>query len=272
MSAPEPVPVLQVRDLHVDCRDPAGDRHAVLSGVDLTVPAATVTGVIGETGSGKTTLARAVLGLVTPTAGSVLVDGRDTTRLSRRARRAFRRQGTVQYVFQDPLRALDPDLTAAESITEGLAISAEGDADSRRARAAELLQLVGLDPDLAERRPGRLSGGQRQRVAIARALAGRPRLLLCDEPVSALDASGRGQVLRLLGRLRDELGQAVAVISHDLPSMAEMADRVAVLHEGRIVEEGPTHQVLTAPAHPYTALLLEAAPRTLHNRLASPRT
>ncbi|AKJ08815.1 hypothetical protein ABB07_01815 [Streptomyces incarnatus] len=265
---PADEPVLRVDDLGVTYRAPDGTRHRVLDGVHLSVPAATVTGVIGETGSGKTTLARAVLGLVTPTAGSVHLDGRDITRLGHRARRALRRQGTIQYVFQDPLRSLDPDLTAAESITEGLAVRREGDAAGRAARAAELLDLVGLDPALADRTPGRLSGGQRQRVAIARALATRPRLLVCDEPVSALDASGRAQILALLGRLRDELGLAVTVISHDLPSMAEVADRVAVLHEGRIVEEGPTRQVLTHAAHPYTELLLDAAPRTLKARLA----
>ncbi|MEV7399572.1 ATP-binding cassette domain-containing protein [Streptomyces sp. NPDC091267] len=261
-------PVLRIDGLHVSHRDPQGDPHPVLNGADLTVGAGSITGVIGESGSGKTTLARAVVGLVSPAAGTISLDGRDITRLRGRARRALRRSGAVRLVFQDPLRSLDPDLTAGESVAEGPAVNREGDAAARRARAAEALVLVGLDPGLADRRPGQLSGGQRQRVAIARALVGNPRLLLCDEPVSALDAAGRGQVLRLLGRLRDELGLAIVVISHDLPSMAGIADRIAVLHEGRFVEEGPTDRLLTDPRHPYTQLLLDAAPRTLRVRIA----
>jgi ABC-type glutathione transport system ATPase component len=235
--------------------------HEVLSGVDLEVAEGELVGIIGETGSGKSTLARAVTGLVRPRSGRVRFEDVELSALGRRALRDFRRSGRLQLVFQDPLRALDPDLPVNRLVGEPLAI-----AGVPHPRIADALADVGLDPGLADRRPGELSGGQRQRVLLARALVTRPRLLICDEPVSALDAATRRHVLRLLAGLRD--GRAIVVISHDLYSLAGIADRVAVLHQGRIVEHGPTSQILERPAHEYTARLVAAAPRLRRERLA----
>jgi oligopeptide/dipeptide ABC transporter ATP-binding protein len=239
----------------------------VLAGVDLTVGAGEIVGVIGETGSGKTTLARAVMGLVAPVAGEVHFEGREVSGLRGRERRAFRRAGGMQLVFQDPLRSLDPDLTVEAIVAEGLAVRGALGASERRAAVARALELVGLDPGLAQRRPGEISGGQRQRVAIARAVILEPRLLICDEPVSALDASNRNYILRTLGELRDRIGLGIVVISHDLGSLAGLADRVVVLYRGRIVEEGPIGEVFNDPRHPYTALLVASAPHVSRARL-----
>ena len=248
-------PLLRIRGL--DVRYPGGPR--VLDGVDLDARAGEILGVIGETGSGKTTLARAVVGLAPVTGGRITVDGEDRTALRGRALRLARRGGAVQYMFQDPLRSLDPDLTVRQLVGEPLAVARLPRAD-REPRVLDALDRVGLDRALAGRTPGRLSGGQRQRVALARAIVTRPRLLIADEPVSALDASNRNHVLRLLDTLRRELGLAVVVISHDLDSLAGVADRVAVLYRGHLVEHGPAEAVLTDPQHPYTALLAASAP------------
>ncbi|MET7420832.1 ABC transporter ATP-binding protein [Dactylosporangium sp. NPDC005555] len=246
--------------LSVDSLDVTFDRHRVLAGLSLRVRAGEILGIIGETGSGKTTLARAVVGLAPVRAGRITFDGTDLTALRGRARRAWRRTGQVQYVFQDPLRALDPQHTVARIVAEGLAVAGTLDQASIAARVTAALTQVGLDPSLADRLPGQISGGQRQRVLLARAVALDPRLLLCDEPVSALDASNRNHVLRLLADLRDRSGVTVVVISHDLSSLAGIADRVAVLYGGRLVEQGPIGEVLTGPRHPYTALLTASAP------------
>ncbi len=259
-------PLLEIEDLVVGY----GDRHAapVLDGVSLSVRPGEIVGLIGETGSGKTTLARAAVGLVPARSGRVGFEDTELTGLTGRALRDFRRRGRVQYVFQDPLRALDPDLTAAESVAEPLAVAGITTA-GRRARVEQALLAVGLEAAHGERVPGRLSGGQRQRVLLARALVTAPRLLICDEPVSALDAANRNHVLRLLLNLRDDSAIAALVITHDLHSLSGVADRVAVLHEGRLVEQGPVRDVLDAPQHPYTRRLLAAAPR-LHTLGAPP--
>ncbi|MFF5231444.1 ABC transporter ATP-binding protein [Dactylosporangium sp. NPDC000521] len=246
--------------LSVDRLDVTFDRHRVLADLSLQVQAGEILGVIGETGSGKTTLARAVVGLAPVRSGRITFDGTDLTALRGRARRAWRRTGQVQYVFQDPLRALDPQHSIARIVAEGLAIAGDLDHNAIRSRVTAALTQVGLDPSLADRRPGQISGGQRQRVLLARAIALGPRLLLCDEPVSALDASNRNHVLRLLADLRDTSGVTVVVISHDLSSLAGIADRVAVLYGGRLVEQGPIGEVLSDPRHPYTALLTASAP------------
>lgn len=235
---------------------------AVLDGVSLALRPGEILGVIGETGSGKTTLARTVLGLLPVRAGRITFDGVELSTLRGRALRGFRRRGELQFVFQDPLRALDPELTAAESVAEPLAAAGIGGRVERADRAARALGAVGLDAAAhGGRLPGRLSGGQRQRVLLARALVTEPRLLICDEPVSALDAANRNHVLRLLLNLRDETGISVLVISHDLHSLAGIADRVAVLHDGRVVEQGPVRDVLDDPQDPYTRRLIAAAPR-----------
>jgi oligopeptide/dipeptide ABC transporter ATP-binding protein len=253
-------PLLDVADVDVVLGRGWRASH-VLSDVNLKVWPGEIIGLVGETGSGKTTLARTVVGLVRPRAGRVLFDGKEISALRGGARRRERRAGHIQLVFQDPLRSLDPDLTVGAIVGEGLAIRGGLPAAAIDERVADALAQVGLNPALRHRQPGQLSGGQRQRVSIARALAADPKLLLCDEPVSALDASNRNYILRLLAELRDSLGLPIVIISHDLSSLAGIADRVVVLYRGRIVEDGPVGQVFTRPRHPYTALLLASAPR-----------
>ncbi|MEU4093696.1 ABC transporter ATP-binding protein [Streptomyces sp. NPDC026673] len=237
---------------------PRGRRQRALHGVSLSVAPGETVGVIGETGSGKSTLARAVLGLVRASAGSIVVGGEDVSGYGIRRWRALRRRGVVQYVFQDPLRSLDPDLTIEDSLTEPLLLRGvpRGTA-AERVRA--FLPRVRLDGELLDRLPGELSGGQRQRVAVARALVTEPRLVILDEPVSALDAANRVQVLEILKELRGS-GTALVFISHDLGSVAGVSDRVAVLHRGELVESGPTRDVVSRPRHPYTRLLIGSVP------------
>jgi len=268
MTAEQQSPLLDVSDLTVGY----GGRHGsrVLTEASLQANPGELIGIIGETGSGKTTLARSVVGLVPALSGRVVFEGVEVSGLHGRARRAFRRSGRVQFAFQDPLRALDPELTVAAIVAEPLAIARTGSQAERSVLVSEALQAVGLDDSFVDRLPGRLSGGQRQRVLLARALVTKPSLLICDEPVSALDAANRDQVLRLLAGLRDA-GTAVLVISHDLLSLAGIADRVAVLHEGRIVENAPVRQILEDPQHAYTARLLAAAPRLRRERLSIPQ-
>ncbi len=266
-------PLLSVADLEVTYAPPRRrgslGTGAALIGVDLTVHEGEILGIVGETGSGKTTLARATVGLVRPARGTIEFDGEDLGVLRGRALRTFRRTGQIQLAFQDPLRALDGDITVREVVSEPLAVTGELSRADLDSRAAEALSQVGLDVDsFGDRYPRQLSGGQRQRVSLARAIVTRPRLLFCDEPVSALDVSNRNLVLRLLEQLREELGLAVVIIAHDLSSLAGIADRVAVFYRGRLVEHGPITDVLERPGHPYTALLAASAPSVLaENRL-----
>lgn len=258
-------PILRVSDLSVSYAKPKKGTSlgtgAALHGASLEVRRGEIVGIVGETGSGKTTLARATVGLVAPAAGSIEFDGRDLGSLRGRALRDFRRQGAVQLVFQDPLRSLDPDLTVARLVGEPLDVAGGVSARERDERVDEALREVGLEPaSIRDRRPRQLSGGQRQRVSLARAIVTRPALLFCDEPVSALDVSNRNLVLNLLDRLRRDLDLAIVVIAHDLSSLAGIADRVAVFYRSRLVEQGPTRKVLEEPAHPYTALLTASAP------------
>ncbi|MGM7679662.1 ABC transporter ATP-binding protein [Microbacterium sp. A94] len=234
--------------------------RAVLRDISLTIGAEERVGLIGETGSGKSTLARSLLGLTTVFSGTVSVDGNDLAGLRGRPLRAFRRSGTVQYVYQDPLRSLDPDVSVDHSVAEGLAIRGGISVAQSRERVAEAIRLVGLDPALGARLPSELSGGQRQRIVLARALVLAPHLLILDEPVSALDASSRVQVLDLLRLAGTERQLAQLFISHDLGSIAGVTDRLIVLYQGEIVEDAPTIDVLANPQHPYTKLLIESAP------------
>jgi oligopeptide/dipeptide ABC transporter ATP-binding protein len=265
LGAAETVPLLSVENVTVRLHGARQATHQIggrriLNEANLSVRAGAIVGLIGETGSGKTTLARAIVGLVPTTSGRINFAGTEVSSLRRRALRAFRRRGEVQFVFQDPLRSLDPDQTVGQIVGEGLDIQGELSTEEREHAIDEALTLVGLDPAISLRRPGQISGGQRQRVSIARAVVMRPRLVICDEPVSALDASTRNYVLKILSHLRDELGLALLIISHDLASLAGVADSVAVLYQGHIVEEGPLEEVFAAPGHPYTALLIASSP------------
>ncbi|MGW1294308.1 dipeptide ABC transporter ATP-binding protein [Streptomyces sp. NPDC002533] len=238
---------------------PGGGTRTAVSRVDFAVAPGETLGVVGESGSGKSTLAAMAMGLLAPDEGEVLLDGGPWSALDERRRRPLRRG--IQLVHQDPLGSFDPRFTVRRILDEALSVAGPARAAHRRQRAAELLDQVGLDPGLLERRPARLSGGQRQRVAIARALATEPRLLVCDEPVSALDVTVQAQVLQLLARLRETYGLAMLFISHDLAVVQQVSDRVLVMRDGVVVEQGPVAEVLGAPAHPYTRTLLASVPR-----------
>jgi peptide/nickel transport system ATP-binding protein len=233
-------------------------RVRAVDGVSLTVAPGETLAVVGESGSGKSTVARAILRLVRPDAGTVWLDGADVSRYSDRAFRKVR--ASVQMVFQDPYSSLDPSMTVADSVAEPLEVHTNLTRAARQRRVAELFDLVGLAGHHLHRYPYEFSGGQRQRIAIARAIAVDPRLVICDEAVSALDVSTQNQIINLLGDLRTRLGIAYLFISHDLAVVRNLADRVAVMYLGRIVEEGPVARVFGAPAHPYTKALLTAVP------------
>jgi ABC-type glutathione transport system ATPase component len=233
-------------------------RHRALRGVSLSVAPGETVGVIGETGSGKSTLARAVLGLVRASAGSIAVGGEDVSGYGNRQWRGLRRRGVVQYVFQDPLRSLDPDLTVEDSLTEPLLLQGVP-REEAAGRVRAFLPRFRLHEELLDRLPGELSGGQRQRVAVARALVTGPRLVILDEPVSALDSANRVQILEILKELRAS-GVALIFISHDLGSVAGISDRIAVLYRGELVEAGTARDVINHPRHPYTRLLVGSAP------------
>jgi peptide/nickel transport system ATP-binding protein/oligopeptide transport system ATP-binding protein len=253
-------PLLSVRDLAVHFPVRGAAKGAVVKAVDgisLDLEAGRTLALVGESGCGKSTTGYAILGLERATRGIVAFEGRDVTHAAPAERRAL--AGAMQIVFQDPSAALDPKMRIGASIAEPLAIRGTPGAERRR-RVAELLDLVGLPASYIQRTPNELSGGQRQRVVIARALALSPKLLVCDEPVSALDVSIRSQILNLLVRLQDQLGLAYLFISHDLSVVRHIADRVAVMYLGTIVEQGDTDAVFAAPRHPYTEALLSAIP------------
>ncbi|MFC4114517.1 ATP-binding cassette domain-containing protein [Nonomuraea zeae] len=226
--------------------------------VSFTLPAGQTLALIGESGSGKSTVARMVLGLVEPTAGRIMLGDTPITGATGARLRELRRH--VQIVYQNPFTSLNPRMTVRQIVTDPLASYRIGTRAERRARAAELLDRVGLPAALLDRRPRELSGGQRQRVAIARALALSPDLLICDEPTSALDAAAQDHVLALLARLQDDLGLTYLFISHDFAAVRRLAHHVAVIRDGRLVETGPAARVLAAPRHPHTQALLAAAP------------
>ncbi|MCT9934246.1 ABC transporter ATP-binding protein [Planotetraspora sp. A-T 1434] len=239
----------------------AFDGRPAVGGVSFELRAGETLGIVGESGSGKTTTARLVLGLLTPDAGEVEIDGRPWAGLAAGERRELRRH--IQVIYQDPLSSFDPRFSVWRVLDEALAVGGEP-RSSRRDRAVELLEQVGLDATILERRPLRLSGGQRQRVAIARALAPRPRVIVCDEPVSALDVSIQAQVLDLLADLQASLGVAYLFISHHLGVIHHVSDRVLVMKDGLVVESGDVRRVFTEPRTAYTKELLAAVPRLEH--------
>ncbi|MQA95661.1 MAG: ATP-binding cassette domain-containing protein [Streptosporangiales bacterium] len=253
--------ILRLEDVHVRFPGRSGLRPRpvyAVRGVSLHLAPGETLGLVGESGSGKSTAARAALRLVPVSSGTVLLDGEDLTGLGGAELRRRRRK--AQMVFQDPFSSLDPSSTVGDSIAEPLRTHLGLGRAEREARVAELLELVGLDEAHAARYPQEFSGGQRQRIAIARAIAVSPAVVVCDEAVSSLDVSTQNQVLNLLGRLQRELGTAYLFIAHDLAVVRHIADRVAVMYLGEIVEEGPTRRVYGMPAHPYTEALLSAIP------------
>lgn len=250
--------VLAVRGLQISYGRGSRQKQVVFD-ASLDIGQGEVVGLIGETGSGKSTLARVILGLVPSSGGSVTFRGRDLTRLSTRQRREFRRSGALQYVFQDPMRSLDPEFTIEQSIAEPLVNGGRLGTSEIAAKVREYLARVNLDESLLARLPGQVSGGQRQRAAIARALVTEPSLLILDEPVSALDSANRVQILELLQGLAGP-DVSLLFISHDLGSVAGITDRVAVLYRGRIVEVNATDLIVNEPRHPYTQLLVGSAP------------
>jgi oligopeptide transport system ATP-binding protein len=230
-----------------------------VDGVDLKLYAGKTLGVVGESGCGKSTLAKLLVGLETPTSGSIKIQGKEIGNLSASKMRPFRRD--IQLVFQDPYTSLNPRLTVGDIVGEPFEIHPNVIPKSKRAdEVKSLLDMVGLSPDHVNRYPHQFSGGQRQRIGIARALALRPQVLVCDEPVSALDVSIQGQVINLLERLQDELGLAYVFIAHDLSVVRHIADEVAVMYLGKVVEHGTGPEIYDHPRHPYTQALLSAVP------------
>ncbi|MEA2472308.1 MAG: peptide/nickel transport system ATP-binding protein [Thermoleophilaceae bacterium] len=259
-------PLLEVRDLVKEFPPPragllgrAREPLRAVDGVSFEVAPGDAFGIVGETGSGKSTTARMIARLIDPTSGSIRFGGRDLTGLSRAETKAFRREFAM--VFQDPYSSLNPRKTVGSIVAEPLAVHGlhEGRGERRRA-VQELMERVGLNPEHYNRLPHEFSGGQRQRVGIARALALDPRLILADEPVSALDVSIQAQILNLLRGLQRDLGLTLVLISHDLSVVRYMCERVAVMREGRIVELAGTTELFAHPREPYTRALLDAVP------------
>jgi peptide/nickel transport system ATP-binding protein len=254
--------LLEVRDLKVEFCTPQGPVRAV-DGANLTVPAGSLVGLVGESGCGKTTMARALIGVMAKTAqivgGSILFDGRDLTRLAAPERRAMRWRD-IAFVPQSAMNSLDPVYRIEDQLGQILCERRGMSQADARKRSEELSGLIGIDPRRLRDYPHQFSGGMRQRVAVAMALALHPRLIIADEPVTALDVIVQRQILDVLRSLRDRLGISVILITHDVSVVAYACDRVAVMYAGKVVEEGTTVEVLTAPAHPYTMGLSNAVP------------
>ena len=261
--------VLELRDIHVSFNIGCKQIVHAVSGVSFGIDRMETLGLVGESGCGKSSLARAIVQLPSPTSGRVLLAGRDLTAMDARSFRAIRSR--IQMVFQDPVSSLNPGRRIGRSIAEPLRVMGIMDKAEITSRVRSMMAAVGLDPgQYADQVPGRLSGGQCQRVSIARALMTRPDVLICDEPVSALDVSVQAQILNLLNRIKAEFGLAMLFISHDLAVIKRVSDRVAVMYLGSVCELAPVEALYSRPAHPYTAALLGAIPQPVpgNRRLA----
>lgn len=265
--------VLSIKDLRVHYTVRDGFHKKALkavNGIDLNIKAGECLGLVGESGCGKSTLAAAIMGLVPLTSGTILIDGQDSQSLSVQDPLAQARN--VQMVFQDPFASLNPRRSVRDTLSAPLRLHGIKDKHEIEKRIIDILDKVGMKADAADRWPHEFSGGQRQRLCIARALIVQPKLLVCDEPISALDVSIRAQIINLLLDLKDELGISLLMISHDLGVVEHMSDRIAVMYLGRIVEEGIWSDIFTNPLHPYTQALIAAIPDPLapsdrHNRI-----
>jgi len=276
MTAPLLAPALELRGIGrtFRLREKGGlfaryTDHVAVRDVDLILPRNAILGLVGESGSGKTTTGMMALRLLEPTTGRILVDGQDITALDPAALKPFRRR--MQVVFQDSYSAINPMMTLAQVVAEPLHIHGQGSRAGQTEAALAMLERVGLDRRYGSRYAHELSGGQRQRVAIARALILRPQVLVADEPTSALDVSVKAQIINLLMDLQAEMGLSILFISHDLSVVRSLTDRVAVMWNGRVVEEAPTEAIFTDARHPYTRSLLEAIP-VLNPRLRRARS
>jgi peptide/nickel transport system ATP-binding protein len=260
LDLPETGPLLEIRDIHVLFN--AGRKQTVraVSGVSFKIDRKETLGLVGESGCGKSSLARAIVQLPPPTSGRVLLAGRDLTATNGTSLRALRPR--IQMVFQDPVSSLNPGRRIGRSIAAPLRVMGITDKAAIISRVRKMMAAVSLDPDqYADQYPGRLSGGQCQRASIARALMSRPDVLICDEPVSALDVSVQAQILNLLNRIKADFGLSMLFISHDLAVVKRVSDRVAVMYLGTICELAPVEALYSRPAHPYTVSLLNAIPR-----------
>ncbi|MGV3759990.1 MAG: ABC transporter ATP-binding protein [Actinomycetota bacterium] len=250
--------VLRVEDLTVEFHTSAGTVHAV-SGISLDVKAGETLGLVGESGCGKSTTGRAIMQLPPPTSGHVHFEGKDLATMSGQQLREVRTR--LQFIFQDPISSLNPRRKVKDIVAEPLRIWKRGSEAERKARVAEVLDAVGLDPEVAsEKRPHQFSGGQCQRISIARSLVLEPSLVICDEPVSALDVSVQAQILNLLEDMKERYGLTLIFIAHDLAVVKNISDRVAVMYLGKICEVGSPDDLYASPAHPYTAALLRSIP------------
>jgi oligopeptide transport system ATP-binding protein len=265
MSSNGDTPLLEVVDLKKYFPIKSGllvdrtvDYVRAVDGVSFSIMEGETLGLVGESGSGKSTTGYCILRLLEPTEGSVRFEGREVTELGREDLRRVRRE--MQIVFQDPYASLDPRMTVGDIVGEPLVVHGVGTRRDRGARVRELLDVVGFDPTFVNRYPHEFSGGQRQRIGIARALALNPKLIVCDEPVSALDVSIQAQILNLLKDLQDEFGLTYLFIAHDLAVVRAMSDRIAVMNRGELVELGPAEEVYSTPREEYTKALLAAVP------------
>ena len=258
MQAETSTPLVEARDLKLHFRLHSGAQLKAVDGVSFAIPAGKTLGLVGESGCGKTTTGRALVGLYAPTGGQVYFRGRDTKHLDRQEQRAFTRH--AQMIFQDPYSSLNPRMTVGDIVGEGIDIHGLLTGRQRMERIWELLGLVGLAKEHANRFPHEFSGGQRQRIGIARSLAVEPDFIVCDEPISALDVSIQSQIVNLLMDLQKRLGLTYLFISHDLSMVKYICERVAVMYLGVMVECAPSDELYDSPLHPYTKALLSAIP------------